>query len=304
MERLEGLVERLDALFDLSRVPADPSMSRAVPRAYESAGVDWQRSFEPAFATRFNGLMLRGAEEVHTVFCTVFPAPEVLEAFLAQAVPGDLLFSHHPIMMESGDPRGRWGRGFLPIDEAHLRAMQSKRLSFYACHAPLDYSRELGTSAALANALGVEDRQPCAPGTYGDCGVVGTIAPISTDGLIAELRRILHLPYVDLEGPRHERLTRIAVVAGAADRVEWMADAAQKGAQAYVGGEIHCHIDNDYGRQRFAEMLRYAATTPMSLIGVSHAASEYLVMPDQMVPWLRAHCRVETRLLPMRHWWV
>ncbi|CFJ47268.1 NIF3 (NGG1p interacting factor 3) [Mycobacterium tuberculosis] len=83
-----------------------------------------------------------------------------------------------------------------------------------------------------------------------------------------------------------------------------MQEAEALGAQAYITGEIHCHIDNPYGRQRFAQMMEYVQKTSLSLIGVSHAASEYLVMKTQMKRWFEQHTSLNVVLLPQKRWWV
>lgn len=83
-----------------------------------------------------------------------------------------------------------------------------------------------------------------------------------------------------------------------------MKEAESKGAQAYITGEIHCHIDNDYGRTRFEMMMEYVRTTSMSLIGVSHAASEYLVKKTQMKNWFNEHHDVQVKLIPQHKWWL
>ncbi len=73
----------------------------------------------------------------------------------------------------------------------------------------------------------------------------------------------------------------------------------------YIGIIIHCHIDNDYGRKRFEEVIEYASQTNMSLIGVSHAASEYLVKKTLMAPWFEENFDLETiNLIPQKDWWL
>jgi putative NIF3 family GTP cyclohydrolase 1 type 2 len=81
--------------------------------------------------------------------------------------------------------------------------------------------------------------------------------------------------------------------------------AEDKGADAYISGEIHCHIDNDYGRKRFAEVIEYASQTNMTLIGVSHSASEFLVKKSLMAPWFEKNFDFETiHLIPQRECWL
>ena len=46
--------------------------------------------------------MMHGSENVNKVFLAVFPTDDVLETFISQSTPGDLLFMHHPLVMECG----------------------------------------------------------------------------------------------------------------------------------------------------------------------------------------------------------
>src|SRR5690606_15688761 len=152
----------------------------------------------------------------------------------ARAGKGDLFFTHHPLDMECGDPRGAWGRGFLPIPSHLIDQMQSRRLSFYACHVPLDYNPTISTNLAMAESLSARPVEPFA--SIGDkhVALICETSPISTDALIDRIRHEYAIPYVDFEGVKHEHITRIAVVAGAGDKVEWMQEAAARGVQAYV----------------------------------------------------------------------
>lgn len=303
MVSLEKIEQALHRQFRVLELEKDPSFSRFIPMVYDLIGFDWRSFFEPDFTKRFNGLMIRGIGQVKTVFLAVFPAEEVLEAFLAEGEPGDLLFMHHPLLMECGDPRGDWGRGFVPIDPAYLEAVKAKGLSVYTCHIPMDTAEEIGTNAAIVEAFGATAVDRFCPEANGHVGVICDIPPRSTETLIERAIKIFGIPYVDFEGKRHERVERIAIIAGCGDVVAAMQEAESKGAAAYITGEIHCHIDNEYGHRKFQMMQEYAAVTGMSLIGVSHAASEYLVMRTQMTGWFEDNFRVRTRLLPQSKWW-
>ncbi len=303
MPTLRSIVDALDRLFDIDALAADPGFSRFIPMVYDPIGENWRERFEPGFVARFNGLMIRGDDEVRHVHCASFPSGDILEAFLAAASPGDLFFSHHPLDMQCGDPRGEPGRGFVPIAAEHLDAIAARRLSFYACHAPMDYNRTIGTTVSMVQAI---DGTPVAdfyPYGNGFAGIICDIPPISTAELTGALEAIYAIPYVDAGGIHHDAIRRVAVVAGCGDAVGPMREAEALGAHAYVTGEIHCHIDNDYGRAKYAQVMDYIATSRMSFIGVSHAASEHLVMERQMVPWFRTHCGVDTSAIAMRKWW-
>ena len=60
-----------------------------------------------------------------------------------------------------------------------------------------------------------------------------------------------------------------------------MALAERLGAQVYLTGELHVRIDGDYGRRKFADVRAFGGTG-MTLIGVSQAASEHLVIETQL----------------------
>lgn len=93
-------IERfLDDVLEVARVPVDSAFSRFVPIAYDSIGFPWRERFESGFATRFNGLMRRGAARVGKIWCIVFPSEEALDEIVGRSRPGDLIFSQHPIKL-------------------------------------------------------------------------------------------------------------------------------------------------------------------------------------------------------------
>jgi len=57
------------------------------------------------------------------------------------------------------------------------------------------------------------------------------------------------------------------------------------------------------GRRLLAETRAFAAQTPMALIGVSHAASEHLVMETQMPEWFTSRFDVQVVPIPPSTWW-
>jgi putative NIF3 family GTP cyclohydrolase 1 type 2 len=304
MVKLADLVLRLDAFFKVEEFGADGAFSKFLPMVYDPIGFDWKNFFEPKFAELCNGLMIQGGDEVNTVFLAVFPTEEVLAAFCERGRPGDLLYMHHPLLMECGDPRGAWGRGFVPVPAEWLAKVKACGLSIYTVHGPMDYNLEVGTTAAMAEALDGRFVAGFLPHEDGFVGQVVEVEETSTAGLIEKLQEIFEIPYVDFEGETHASITRVALVAGCGDKVEIMMEAQELGAQAYVSGEIHCHIDNDYGRYRYGLIEDYAKETGMSLIGVSHSASEYLVKKTQMKRWLEANFDVKTQLIAQHQWWL
>ena len=299
MPKLQNIEHQLDTLFAVHKYGIVPCFSRFLPAAYVPISFPWQEFFEENFVTYFNGLMIKGADVVRNVFLAVFPTDEVLDRFLAEGIAGDLLFMHHPLVMECGDPQGLPGRGFIPIPKHYLQAIKEKELSVYTCHAPMDIHQTYGTSIAIAKALHASVIENFAEGD----GVICEIAPTHTNELIKKAKQIFDIPYVDFEGQIHSHISKIAIIAGCGDKVSMMQEDEEKGAQAYITGEVHCHVDNDYGKKKYTIMKEYIPHTNMSLIGVSHSASEYLVKKTLMYDWFSQNFNVNVVLLPQEKWW-
>ena len=300
---ISKVTDTLDSFFKIKELEKDPAMSRFVPMAYKHTH-QWEKIFEPDFLKRFNGLMIKGADEIRTVFTASFPHIEILQKFISQSRAGDFIFLHHPIPLECGDPEGNLGRGFLPIDLLLLQKVVKKRLSIYSCHAPLDYNKKISTNRAIVEALKARIESEFLPYGNGYAGLIATINPISTDDLIVRLKKIFGIPYIDFAGKNVDRITKIGIVAGGGDEVEYSQTAKERGAQAYITGEIFSHYDSDWGKQNIAKLKKYAKTVDISLIGVSHAASEFLVMKTQIPKFLKENFGLPIIPLAQKKWWV
>lgn len=305
MVQLSEIVDKLNEELNIKSFGKDSAFSRFIPNVYSQLNFDWESIFEEDFTKLFNGLMIKGASDVRNVFLAVFPTDYVLEKFIYQSNEGDLLFMHHPLLMECGDPNGKWGRGFVPIKEEYIKKIKAKNLSVYTCHEPLDYHKQIGTSIAIANALNANVIDGLLPNMYGDDLVlICNIEETCTNELIQNLKQIFDLPYVDFEGSCLDNIRKITIVAGCGDKVDWMKEAEKNGVQAYITGEIHCHIDNDYGKMKYEKMIEFAKETSMSLIGVSHSASEYLVKKTLIKDWFESRFEVNTVMIPQEKWWL
>jgi len=272
METLDSLVQQLDTFFRVRELDTDPAFGHWVPQTYSETEIPWRHIFEN-------------------------------DQFLAESQPGDLLFTHHPIDMECGDPHGEWGRGFLPIDRPHLDALVARKLSVYSCHAPLDTHSGLSTNTAIAVALDATVIDRFLPYGNGFAGLLCTIPKTNTDALTERCLALFDIAYVDFGGQKREEIECIAITAGGGDRVACMREVEERGAQAYLTGEIHHHIDAPEWRTRFREMEQFLSETKMSAIGVSHAASEFFVMKTQMAAWFHENFDVGVRALVEPHWW-
>src|SRR5690625_4048752 len=197
VEKLSTITQRLNDEFQIEKLGKDPGFSRFIPAVYDSIGFEWSEIFEKKFTQLFNGLMMKGASNVNKIFLAVFPTDDVLERFIQEGESGDLLFMHHPLLMECGDPRGKPGRGFVPIRQKYLNAISEKQLSIYTCHIPLDVHPFLSTNIAIANSIHARNLEHINENKY---ILYGVINKTDTNTLISKLQEIFHIPYVDFEG--------------------------------------------------------------------------------------------------------
>ncbi|OGE34843.1 hypothetical protein A3C32_01545 [Candidatus Daviesbacteria bacterium RIFCSPHIGHO2_02_FULL_41_14] len=297
------ITSSLDSFFKIKDLEKDPAMSHFVPLVYKR-NQDWKKLFVKDFQKRFNGLMIRGTNKTQTIFTASFPHDEILQQFICQSQKGDLLFLHHPIPLESGDPKGNLGRGFLPINPMLLQKIIKKELSVYSCHAPLDYNKKISTNRSISEALQAKIEREFLPYGNGYAGLIATINPISITELIAKLKIIFKVPYVDFAGKKLDRITRIGIVAGGGDEVEYLQTVQQHGAQAYITGEIFSHYSSDWGKQNTIILKEYIKTVNISIVGVSHAASEFLVMSSQIPEWFKEKFGLDTIPLAQSKWWL
>jgi len=173
------LVELLDDYFGTREVRGDDwsdLFELVYPDPY------WREFAEPGYEGRWNGLLVRGGEDVTRVATCVFPSDRVV-GLLA---PGTFLFSEHPI--DYGDEAG-----FLPLAQETFERMRAGAIGFYHVHAPIDHHPEVSPSRLCAAAMGVpveEEYLPIAEGIPGGAAVIGT-SDASLDDLAARLQTAL-----------------------------------------------------------------------------------------------------------------
>jgi putative NIF3 family GTP cyclohydrolase 1 type 2 len=248
---------------------------------YEPLGFPWNEVFEPQFTQRFNGLMLRGFRDIGAIWCVSFPSEECLGAILGAAWQGDLIFSHHPIDMRCGDPRGDKGEGFIPIEPETINALLDLGISFYSCHIPLDTHRGLSTSDAIVQAIGGTVTGELLPIGNGFAGRLCRVPSLDLSELVDRATDAVGIPYADIAGiAEKDMIDSVAVIAGGAGDVAYYREADEHGVDCLLAGEITSKIDNEIGRAKQREIENYLPTTTLSAVGLSHAGSEFLVMKD------------------------
>ena len=265
----DDLVARLDEYFGTREVRGDDwadEFELVYPDPY------WREFAEPGYEGRWNGLLVRGADEVERAATCVFPSDRVIGLL----EPGTFLFSEHPI--DYGDEPG-----FLPLARASFERMRTDGISFYHVHAPIDHHPEVSPSRLCAAAMGVpveEEYLPIAEGIAGGAAVIGT-SDTSVDELAARLGAELG-PDVPVRivrrRPGTDRAGRVAVVGGGGADREALTESLARGCETYVTGGTFT---------RWAEEFRRLADEAgVAVIDGTHYGTE---VPPQlaMVAWFR-----------------
>ncbi|MCK4941199.1 Nif3-like dinuclear metal center hexameric protein [candidate division WOR-3 bacterium] len=277
-------------------------MKRWVPEACAHAGYDYQEVFEAGFCEKFNGLMLKAGSDVQHVFCSAFATPDVMRSILDSGTTDALLFLHHPLDMEV------CGVGFLPVPQSVITELQKNRISIYSCHAPLDCHDEIGTNAAIVQALNVTVEKSYIEYGIGYAGRIGTIERENTASLLKKVREIFGVSRLEVGGCLNREVTRIAIVAGGGDDPEYLKQAHDNSCDMYLSGEWYPRYtpEDEEGKERVArvkeEINEFSRNTRMVLVGVSHAASEFLVMKTQMKDYFESK-DLPTTPIPQQNWW-
>ena len=117
---------------------------------------------------------------------------------------------------------------------------------------------------------------------------------------LAKVTDVGHLRYDQV---RHNGrpVNRVAVVPGAG-MPDLIAEAATLGCDTYVTGHWWFYGDNDPAREQRETMREFVLGVNMNLLGVSHYATEMVVMRDQMPGWFRDH-GIDAEFVPQEDPW-
>jgi putative NIF3 family GTP cyclohydrolase 1 type 2 len=273
--RLDDVVRELDAYF---RVPdvRDDDWSQPFEQCY--AEHYWRGYAEPDYEGRWNGLMVRGADEVVRAVTCVFPSDRIV----AELEPQTFLFSEHPL--DFGDVPG-----FLPLARESFETMRERGISFYHAHAPLDMHPEVSPSRLCAEGIGLErleEYYPIAEGIPGGAAIIGE-SRLTLEGLAEALRGFLgpEIKVHVLTRPRQDA-GRVAVVAGGgADRAILEAS-LERACETYVTGNAATNCVLDFVQEQVRAFRELADEAGVALVDAMHYGME---KPPQlaMVAWFR-----------------
>ncbi|MDD4381768.1 MAG: Nif3-like dinuclear metal center hexameric protein [Candidatus Dojkabacteria bacterium] len=305
---IETLAEKLDTEFRVKET-VDPAMSRFVPMVYDPIDYDWKSEFEPEFTQYFNGLMITAEEDlpVGKIWLLSFLNDYMLEDVLEKSSKGDMIFAHHPVQMECGDPREgkEWGKGFIPINPEIIKRIKEKGLSIYTCHAPLDAGSisGLGTNESLIKMIGAKQIDQYMEYAHGYAARICEVPKQTVQELIERLE-IPNLDYIDIKGNKDldREITKVAIIPGGGGNVRDIQPAEGFGTEVVITGQATCRIAGERGERENKALQEFYPQTKMTLIGLSHAGSEYPVMED-IAKWFKEKFQIEAEAIPENSWW-
>jgi dinuclear metal center YbgI/SA1388 family protein len=251
----------------------------------------FERIWPPYLAEEWDrvGLVSGHSEQsIKSVLLTVDVTIEVVE--YAKSAGVDLIFAHHPLLL----------KGVTSLAEdlskgAVLSELIRSGIALYSAHTNAD-SVETGTSAALANALGLASSTPLAPLSEGrGIGQVGDLPrSFSLGELASKLNSILPptASGVRVAGEFDTQVTKVALCAGAGD--SYLELALASGAGVYITSDLRHH--------RAQETLESAKAlnVPFALIDISHWAAEFVWLATAQTELESALPNVEFEICDIR----
>jgi putative NIF3 family GTP cyclohydrolase 1 type 2 len=274
--RLDELVRELDAYFRVPDVSGDANWGEI----YDFVEAPYWRNYaESSWQGPWNGLMVRGVEELDRVATCVFPS----DAIVAGLEPRTLLFSEHPVDF-ADEP------GFLPLSRESFETLRDRASGFYHAHGPLDMHPEVSPSRLCAEGVGLERLEeyfPIADGIPGGAAIAGD-SELSVDGLADAFRSYLgpEIKVHVLTRPRREA-GRVAVVAGGGAQREILEASLERGCRTYVTGNAATNCRLDFVQRGVREFRALADEEGVALVDAMHYGME---KPPQlaMVGWFEA----------------
>ncbi|GAA1953467.1 Nif3-like dinuclear metal center hexameric protein [Agromyces allii] len=232
------------------------------------------------------------AATVRRVLLTVDAVGETVDEALEWGA--DLVIAHHPLLL----------RGVTTVAEDRYKGAILARLirggcALVAAHTNADVV-ERGTSAVLAERLGLVDGRPIVPsaGPGGEAGHglgrVGRLAQPTTVGRLArQLAEILPptATGVRVAGGFDDPVETVALCGGAGDSL--IGDPAVRAADAYITADLRHHPASESREQS-------KLTGGPALIDVSHWASEWLWLDAAAEQLREAHPELELRVSELR----
>ncbi|MCU1550873.1 MAG: Nif3-like dinuclear metal center hexameric protein [Glaciihabitans sp.] len=204
------------------------------------------------------------AAPISRIHLTVDAVADTVDEAISQGA--DLLIAHHPLLL----------RGVTSVAEDRYKGALLARLIRASCgllaaHTNADVV-ETGTSASLAEKLGLVDSRPIVAGETSSRGIgrVGVLAEPTTVGRLARLLGEI-LPAtaggIRVSGAFDDPVSAVAICAGAGDA--YLGEPAVISADVYITSDLRHHPASEFRENALL-------SGGPALIDVSHWASEWL----------------------------
>jgi putative NIF3 family GTP cyclohydrolase 1 type 2 len=165
------------------------------------------------------GLILEGREEPGTVCVALDVTPRTV-ARTVEAGAGMLVVHHTPIWDPVTSLTGPLAGLLAPLI--------ANRVNLYVMHTNFDRAPR-GINDALAELLGLSNTEPLGMGLIGDCAITPEEVARRIGGPVKVWGKI-------------GRLSSLAVVGGSGFELDWIHEAAYRGAAAFLSAEMKHHI--------------------------------------------------------------
>jgi dinuclear metal center YbgI/SA1388 family protein len=177
-----------------------------------------------------NGLQIEGKEWIKKVAFSVSATQESLHK--AASWNADALIVHHGVLWKHQGARpitGAWGKRIKMAIEQDLNLM--------AYHLPLDAHLEIGTAAALAKKLNIENLQAFGTFKKKNLGAKGKLQqPLKVEDFKILMEKTLNHPVIMASSNTESMIESVGIITGGANH-EWTF-ALEDQLDAYVTGEI------------------------------------------------------------------
>lgn len=274
--RLNSIIEMLNDKFKVASIPPDLPFSNLLPRKYDKKGIEFRKYFTEDFLKNFHGLMIKNGEDIKKVYLTVFLSEEILDKVFRNNEQDILIFSHHPMFMETGN------RGFLPLTEKYFIKMQKRKISVYSLHSPLDINELISTSGSIAKKINLKNLRRCAPWQGGFSGIYGEPPrAINFENFIKSLKIIFGIKECHFI-KKYDNVFRVGIIAGGGTNTEDIKEIINLGCDTYLTGDFVSKVKNKYGEAERKKFKSIKNNLNINLIECSHYATEKIVILNEI----------------------
>lgn len=293
---LESIANSLDSEFNIKDIPPDEPFNILLPKKYDEARIPFRQYFVAEYLNNFHGLLIKNGNQINKVYLSVFLSPEILDKIFLSNAAEALIFTHHPMEMESS------GRGFLPLPEKYFIELRRRKMSVYSLHTPLDINHRISTSRSIARVLKLQGGQEYNRCSVGFAGIFGQLENrIPFEEFTALLKTIFNLPKITYK-QELPFVHKIGIIAGGGAEVEYMKETISLGCDTYLSGDYLNKVQTENSKRRRAEYEAIKDELKINLIECSHYATEKLVLENEVKDFFR-HLGLTVEYIDQANYW-